>query len=93
MLTKSSLQEPQSTAGQADGHPLASDMPSTTLYVKNLAFATNDTSLFRHFDSAVAAAGGTVRSALVQVRFGLLSSHNVPTHATLCTGQHLSPEP
>ena len=62
------LQEPQSAAGQTAEHPLASDMPSTTLYVKNLAWATTNASLSRHFDSAVAAAGGTVRSAIVQVQ-------------------------
>ena len=66
--TSMHVQEPLAEPGQAAEHPLASDMPSTTLYVKNLAWATTDASLLRHFDAAVSAAGGTVRSAVVQVR-------------------------
>ena len=39
--------------------------PSATVYVKNLAFATADAALRQHFDSAVSAAGGVIRSAVV----------------------------
>lgn len=39
---------------------------STTIYVKNLAFGTADAALRKHFDAAVSAASGVVRSAMVQ---------------------------
>lgn len=38
---------------------------SATVYVKNLAFATSDAALAAHFDAAVSAAGGRIRSARV----------------------------
>ena len=61
------MQAAQDSALPAE-HPHAADLPSSTLYVKNLAFATTDASLLRHFDATVSAAGGTVRSAAVQKR-------------------------
>ena len=42
---------------------------SATVYVKNLAFATSDAALAAHFDAAVSAAGGRIRSARVS-RYG-----------------------
>jgi len=45
----------------ADDEALAGE--SCTLYVKNLAFATADAALAAHFDAAVSAAGGRIRSA------------------------------
>ena len=58
---------------EADHHPLdadaeegaASSAPSATVYVKNLAFATADSAMRKHFDQAVSAAGGVMRSAVV----------------------------
>ncbi|KAK9806736.1 hypothetical protein WJX72_000950 [[Myrmecia] bisecta] len=43
---------------------------STTIYVKNLAFATDDKQLAKHFDTAVSATGGVMRNAKVQRKKG-----------------------
>ena len=50
---------------QADGDGAAPTAPSATVFVKNLAFATGDEALRRHFDESVTAAGGVIRSAVV----------------------------
>jgi len=39
------------------------DAESCSIYVKNLAWATEDRGLARHFDGTVSAAGGSIRSA------------------------------
>ncbi|BDA49748.1 Multiple RNA-binding domain-containing protein 1 [Coccomyxa sp. Obi] len=46
------------------------DAESTTIYVKNLAFATTDATLRAHFDVVVSAAGGSIRAARVAKRKG-----------------------
>ncbi|CAL8464375.1 g3910 [Coccomyxa elongata] len=46
------------------------DAESTTIYVKNLAFATTDATLRAHFDAVVSAAGGSIRAARVAKRKG-----------------------
>ena len=56
-------------AAAADDEALAGE--SCTLYVKNLAFATADAALAAHFDAAVSAAGGRIRSARVSRRASL----------------------
>lgn len=43
---------------------------SVSVFVKGLAFATVDEALRRHFDKAVSAAGGTLRSAKVRAGAG-----------------------
>jgi len=42
----------------------------STLYVKNLAFATTDAGLRKHFDKVVSSVGGTLHSACVAKRKG-----------------------
>lgn len=46
------------------------DGESPTLYVKNLGFSTTDKALQEHFDSAVSAAGGYIRSARITRKKG-----------------------
>ena len=65
------MQDERDAQADAD-HPLDADADSAragaisaTVYVKNLAFTTGDEALRRHFDHAVSAAGGVVRSAVV----------------------------
>lgn len=56
----------------AQDHPLhtaeadaALAAPSATVFIKNLAFSTRDEAVRQHFDQAVSAAGGVIRSAVV----------------------------
>lgn len=61
-------------AGGVDNDEV-SEAPVGWIYVKNLNFATTDAALKKHFDKAVSAAGGTIRSAKVcwnRVRTGYL---------------------
>ena len=57
---------------ESDAQPLDVDSTpsanSASVYVKNLPFSVGDTALQAHFDEAVSAAGGVIRSALVHKR-------------------------
>jgi multiple RNA-binding domain-containing protein 1 len=53
------------TAGLADGAPGDESIESTTIYVKNLSFKTEESALNKHFIAAVEAAGGSLRAAKV----------------------------
>ncbi|KAG2451283.1 hypothetical protein HYH02_003889 [Chlamydomonas schloesseri] len=55
--------------GDAEGDAAAPAVVGT-IYVKNLAFATTDAALKKHFDKAVSAAGGSLHSALVARKQG-----------------------
>lgn len=50
--------------------PDVEDTESSTIYVKNLAFATGDAGLRKHFDNTISSAGGSMRSVKVAVRKG-----------------------
>ena len=41
---------------------------SSSIYVKNISWATTDSSLLKHFDSIISAMGGSVRAAKVAKR-------------------------
>ena len=55
--------------GDAEGDAPAPAVVGT-IFVKNLAFATTDVALKKHFDKAVSAAGGSLHSALVARKQG-----------------------
>eukprot|EP00887_Chlorella_sp_A99_P005214 scaffold1.g5214.t1 len=46
------------------------DLDTSTIFVKNLAFATTEAALRAHFEGAVGAAGGAVRAATVATKKG-----------------------
>ncbi|EFJ46013.1 hypothetical protein VOLCADRAFT_63158, partial [Volvox carteri f. nagariensis] len=59
------IEEAVTAAADDDGDAAANPAVLGTIYVKNLAFSTGDTPLRKHFEAAVAAAGGSLHSALV----------------------------
>ncbi|GAB4818001.1 hypothetical protein N2152v2_005047 [Parachlorella kessleri] len=70
--------EPAATAAAGEAAAAATltlpvddaDADSSTIFVKNLAFATEDAALRKHFEAAAKAAGGKLRAAKVAKRKG-----------------------
>ncbi|GAX79039.1 hypothetical protein CEUSTIGMA_g6479.t1 [Chlamydomonas eustigma] len=56
--------------GGEEGEDEGAGAPVASIYVKNLAFATSDASLKKHFDAVVSTAGGSMRSAKVARKKG-----------------------
>ena len=60
----------EGVTGLAEAQAADADVESSTVYVKNLPFASDEAALRQHFEEAVAAAGGSIRAVKVAKRKG-----------------------